>query len=139
MLAIVLVSANILVGSSINVARLLGVSEWLIGATIVAAGTSMPEFAVTVASSRRKEYGLLLGNIVGSNIFNILWILGFAALLNPPYTPFAKIWVDTAAMILMTLLFAFGLLKNSVTRLEGGAYIVIYVLYIAYLSGLVRI
>jgi len=133
LLAIILFSADLLINSSVSVARIIGISDWVIGATIIAAGTSMPEFAVTVASARRREFGILLGNIVGSNIFNILWILGFAALLNPLPVTFSAITTDTVLMILITTFFAAAIHKKSVTRIEGFAYITLYLLYVGYL------
>lgn len=133
LLALILFSADLLINSSVSVAQIFGISDWVIGATIIAAGTSMPEFAVTIASARRREFGILLGNIVGSNIFNILWILGFAALLNPLTVTAASIATDTTIMILVTVLFAAAIHKKSVTRIEGFAYITLYLLYVGYL------
>jgi cation:H+ antiporter len=82
-LAVVLVSGDLLVGAATELARGAGVSEWVIGGTIVAAGTSTPEFAVSLVAMRSGRLGISVGNVVGSNVFNVLGVLGLAALLRP--------------------------------------------------------
>lgn len=136
MLAVV-VSAKYLVASATNIATILGISEWIIGATIVAFGTSMPEATITVIAALKKETGLSIGTMVGSITFNILWVLGFAAMLNPLVIPFAEIRLDLAALVLMTFLFSAGLFKRKITRPEGMLYVLIYMGYLGYLFGLV--
>ncbi len=132
-LAGVLVSGKYVVGSAVEVARILGVSEWLIGATIVAAGTSLPELAVSIISARKGEFGLSVGNIVGSNIFNILWILGFAAVLNPLPVAFSAIWVDLLVLAVITAFLSYCLFRKRITKAEGASYIAIYLGYLYYL------
>jgi cation:H+ antiporter len=82
-LAVVLVSGDLMVGAASSLARGAGISEWVIGGTIVAAGTSTPEFAVSLVAIRRGRLGVSVGNIVGSNIFNFLGIMGLAAAIRP--------------------------------------------------------
>ncbi|SEO62045.1 cation:H+ antiporter [Halogranum amylolyticum] len=82
-LAIVLVSGDLLVQSASALARGAGISEWVIGGTIVAAGTSTPEFAVSLVAVRRGSLGVSVGNVVGSNVFNIVGIMGLAAVIRP--------------------------------------------------------
>ena len=81
-LAMVLVGAHFMVESAINLARYMGVSEWVIGATVIAAGTSAPEFATSLAAAMRSRYGMSVGNLIGSDIFNLFGVLGVAGILN---------------------------------------------------------
>ncbi len=133
LLAGVLVSGNFTVTSAVDLARSAGVTEWVIGATIVAAGTSLPETVVSIIAAKRGEFGMSVGNIVGSNTFNILWILGFASVLNPLTINFSKIYLDLIFLSLITALFYFGLYRRRLTRREGVLYIAIYLGYIFYL------
>lgn len=79
----VIAGGNLLVDSGSSIARSLGISEWVIGVTIVAAGTSAPEMATSIAAAVRGRYGISAGNLIGSNIFNILGVLGIAGMLRP--------------------------------------------------------
>ena len=81
-LAMVLVGAHFMVESAINLARYMGISEWVIGATVIAAGTSAPEFATSLAAALRSRYGMSVGNLIGSDIFNLFGVLGVAGILN---------------------------------------------------------
>lgn len=129
----VLVCGNFTVTSAVDLARSAGVTEWVIGATIVAAGISLPETVVSVIAAKRGEFGMSVGNIVGSNTFNILWILGFASVLNPLTINFSEIYLDLIFLSLITILFYFGLSRRRLTRREGVLYIAIYLGYIFYL------
>ncbi|WP_224332768.1 sodium:calcium antiporter [Haloprofundus halobius] len=82
-LALVVGGGQLLIDSATSLARAVGISEWVIGATIVAAGTSSPEFAVSLVSLKRGQAGVSVGNVLGSNIFNFLFILGLAATITP--------------------------------------------------------
>jgi cation:H+ antiporter len=81
--AAIIVSANFLVDSATTIARLIGVSEWMIGITIVAGGTSVPELATSMVAVYKGRYGISAGNLIGSDLFNMLGVLGVAAILNP--------------------------------------------------------
>lgn len=133
LLAGVLVSGNLTVTSAVDLARSAGVTEWVIGATIVAAGTSLPEMVVSIIAAKRGDFGMSVGNIVGSNTFNILWILGFASVLNPLTINFSEIYLDLIFLSLIMALFYFGLSRRRLTRGEGVLYISIYLGYIFYL------
>ncbi len=97
--------AHLLVTGSVNIAEALGVSDVVIGLTIVAIGTSLPELATTVMAAWRREGGVALGNILGSNIFNLLLILGVAGLFGridvPPQVMALDFWVMAAAAVLI--------------------------------------
>lgn len=132
-LLVVIISGKFTVDSAVAIAKGLEVSEWLIGATIVAAGTSLPELAVSITAAKKGFFGMSVGNIIGSNIFNILWILGFAAMLNPLFVNFDMIKWDSVFLLIATLLFSYHLIKTKISRNKGLLYISIYIGYIVYL------
>ncbi|WP_435348758.1 calcium/sodium antiporter [Haloarchaeobius sp. HRN-SO-5] len=119
-LAIVVAGAHLLVLAASNLARDAGVSEWAIGVTIVAAGTSMPEFATSMVAVRRGRTGISAGNLVGSCVFNFLGVLGLAALVRP--LPVANTAIESMAWLLGIVLVVTVLFwsRNVLSRLEGG-------------------
>lgn len=125
---------SLLVDSAVDIARFFGVSESLIGLTIVAVGTSMPELATSVVAAVRKQADIALGNIVGSNIFNILAILGIASIINPlTSTDFSRI--DFALMVgIAILLLPMAWTHRRLGRLEGLFLFVTYIGYLYYLG-----
>ena len=135
-LLVLLVGAEWLVDGSIGVARSMGVSEVVIGITVVAFGTSVPELAVSMVSALRGEYGLAIGNIVGSNIFNLLAVIGLAATIHPATVAPSVLSLHIFVMVAFTLvLFAMtydydG--KALLSRLEGVALLAAFFAYFAY-------
>lgn len=135
-LGTLLVGAELLVDGAIGIAKLLGVSEVVIGITIVAFGTSLPELAVSLASALKGEYGLAIGNIVGSNIFNLLAVIGVAATIEPSALAPTVLSLHIFVMVAFTLvLFAMtydydG--KAQLSRLEGFALFTAFVAYDGY-------
>ncbi|MEJ2298201.1 MAG: calcium/sodium antiporter [Woeseiaceae bacterium] len=135
-LGTLLIGAELLVDGAIGIAKLLGVSEVVIGITIVAFGTSLPELAVSVASAIKGEYGLAIGNIVGSNIFNLLAVIGVAASISPAALAPSVLSLHIFVMVAFTLvLFAMtydydG--KAQLSRLEGLALFIAYIAYDGY-------
>ncbi|AHM62914.1 putative transmembrane K+ dependent Na+/Ca+ exchanger-related protein [Flammeovirgaceae bacterium 311] len=123
-----------LVEGAIVIAREFGMSERLIGLTIIAIGTSLPELATSVVAAFKKKADIAIGNVVGSNIFNIFFILGVTSVLKPlPFVPAANF--DIIATILASLLLfltTFTLGRKSVDRIEGGFFVLIYIGYIIY-------
>jgi len=121
-LALVLVSGDLLIGAASALARGAGVSEWVIGGTIVAAGTSMPEFAVSLVAVRRGSLGVSVGNIVGSNIFNLLGVLGLAALVQPlaasPTALSTLSWLVAVSLLVVAALWT----GRRLSRVEGGLF-----------------
>ena len=81
-IGMVLVGAHFLVGSAVKIARFMGVSDWVIGATIIAAGTSAPEFATSLTAAMKSRYGMSVGNLIGSDIFNLFGVLGVAGIMR---------------------------------------------------------
>jgi len=131
-----LIGAQWLVGGSIGIAEKLGVSEIVIGITVVAFGTSLPELAVSLTSAFKGEYGLAIGNIIGSNIFNLLAVIGVAATIQPAALEPDVLSLHIFVMVAFTLvLFAMtydhdG--KSKLSRVEGAALLLAYVAYQAY-------
>jgi len=124
-LSLLLISSNILVYGASNIASNLGVSDLIIGLTIVAIGTSLPELAATISSARKGETDLAVGNIVGSNLFNTLAVLPIPGLIQPLNIPEGvldrDIWVMLAVTIIL-LIFCFGISRKSryrITRSKG--------------------
>jgi len=134
--AILLVGAKMLEHGAVGIAQELGVSEVVIGVTIVAFGTSLPELAVSVASALKGEYGLAIGNIVGSNIFNLLAVIGVAATIAPAALAPSVLSLHIFVMVAFTLvLFAMtydydG--RAQLSRLEGVALLIAYIAYDGY-------
>ncbi len=124
------------VDGAVEIAIDLGVSEKLIGLTIVGIGTSLPELAVSLRAAYKKQVGIAVGSIIGANIFDFLMILGFGAVLSPIAFPpelYIDIWVTfMAATMLMTSMFIGQ--KATLTRAKGAVFIIVYLVYIAYLA-----
>jgi cation:H+ antiporter len=128
------VGAQMLVGSASSIARTFGVSEVVIGLTLVAFGTSVPELAASIAASVRGEAQIVIGNIVGSNIFNISLILGSAAVIRPlPIQP-SILWLEGPVMVLLAvILLPFTFTRLCLNRWEGGVLLAGYAGFIAWL------
>lgn len=135
-LATLMIGAELLVDGSIGIAERLGISEVVIGITIVAFGTSLPELAVSLISAMRKEYGLAIGNIVGSNIFNLLAVIGVAATIGPSAIEPSVLSLHIFVMVAFTLvLFAMTYDyddKAELSRTEGIALLIAFLAYDGY-------
>ena len=122
--------ANMLVNGATEIARAAGISETVIGLTLVAIGTSLPELAASVASALKGRADMALGNVVGSNIFNILAILGITAVVSPLPVPPEMLRLDLWVMLASSLLLAPFLFKGiSMTRPVGAALVAAYGVY----------
>jgi cation:H+ antiporter len=132
-LAALVGGAHIMVTAAVELARAAGVSEWLIGVTVVAVGTSLPELAASVAGAVRGEADLVLGNIAGSNLFNVLLILGLTAAIQPMGVPPEALRLDLPAMLgFAVLLFAVVANGLRVHRWEGAILLVAYGAFVAW-------
>ncbi len=135
-IATLLLGAHWMVDGAIDIAKILGVSEVVIGVTLVALATSIPELAVSLVSAFRGEYGLAIGNIVGSNIFNLLAVIGVAATIHPAVLPPSVLSLHIFVMVAFTLvLFAMTYEyegRGQITRVEGLALITAYLAYQGY-------
>ena len=133
-IALLVLGAKSLVTGGINLARLFGVSERVIGLTLVALGTSLPELASSIVAAIKRESGILLGNLIGSNVFNILCILGLTVMVQPITISPRAVWGDLIVMLglsgLVWPLLASGL---KLERWEGFILLAIYTVYILFL------
>jgi cation:H+ antiporter len=138
-LLMLLVSSQMLVWGAVNIAQSLGISDLVIGLTIVAVGTSLPELAASVAGALRNQHDIAIGTVIGSNIFNLLAVLGIVGIVHPGAFPVEVLTRDYPTMIGLTLaLFAmaYGFRRpGQVSRLEGGVLLACFVGYQLYLYG----
>jgi len=124
-IVLLIASSKLLVWGAVGIATALGVSDLVIGLTIVALGTSLPELSSCIVAVKKKEYDLALGNIVGSNMFNILAVIGISATIAPMHNlPEAVFYRDWIIMFLLTLTlffmaYRFGGKKKVITRFDG--------------------
>ena len=131
-----LIGADFMVDGAIEIARAVGVSEMVIGITLVALATSLPELAVSLVSAIKGEFGIAIGNIVGSNIFNLLAVIGIAAAIHPSVLPPSVLSLHLFVMVAFTLvLFAMTYEydgRGVITRYEGFALLVAFLAYDTY-------
>ena len=113
------VGSDSLVFGAKNLASLVGVPEELIGFTLVAIGTSLPELAASISLTKKKEYTMLLGNILGSNLFNIALVGGMAGIMGPIKVSTAHPWIDYLSLLILTGLFTFWLKGKILTKSNG--------------------
>jgi cation:H+ antiporter len=138
-LIVLVISSRILVWGGVEIARSLGVSDLIIGLTIVAVGTSLPELASSIAAVRKNEHELALGNVIGSNLFNTSIVIGITGTIAPSVLDTGILTRDMPVLIVLTLaLFAMGYSFRStgagiITRLEG---ILLLLTYVGYNVGL---
>jgi len=126
--------AYLLVHSAMYVARIIGISELVIGLTVIAVGTSLPELATSMIAAIRKESDISVGNVLGSNIFNILAVLGIAAIIQPLQVNNASLRVDMPVMLLFSIfLIPIITWKFVLTRLQGVFLLIGYGIYILWL------
>ena len=128
--------ASLLVDSAVSIATALGVSEAVIGLTLVAVGTSLPELATTIMAALRREAGVAMGNVIGSNVFNLLAIIGVAGLVGPIPIPAEMLALDIWVMLGSSLLLGlFIALRKPIGRLAGVVLISLYAAYLLVLIG----
>ncbi len=136
-LVLLVVSSRILVWGAVRLAREFGVSDLVIGLTIVAVGTSLPELASSVIAARRNEHDIAMGNILGSNLFNTLAVVGIAGAICPITVGpevFSRDLLVTSVLTVSLFVFGYGVRgAGRINRLEGGMLLASYVAYIAYL------
>jgi cation:H+ antiporter len=140
----VIYGANLLVENAVKLARIAGISETIIGLTIVAVGTSLPELVTSVMAALRKKADIALGNVIGSNIFNVLGILGLVSAIKPfsITTPIggggSLLTIGDLGMLLLSalLLVLFSVTGKRIARWEGFVLLAGYGLYMAFLFGL---
>jgi len=135
-LGLLVVGSDLLVDSAVKIAGALGVNELVIGLTVVAVGTSLPEVATSVIAALKKESDIAVGNAVGSNIFNLLGVLGIGALVSPAGIPVAQrvLQFDLPVVVFVALVtLPIFYIDNRISRLEGGLLLSYYVVYMIYI------
>ena len=140
-LVLLIISSRILVWGAVEIATELGVSDLIIGLTVVAVGTSLPELASSLIATRRGEHEIALGNVLGSNLFNTLMVVGIAGTIHPLDAGpeiFSRDMLVMAALTLSLFIFGYGFRgPGRINRFEGGFLIACYVAYTAYLVSTV--
>ena len=128
----IILGAQLVVDASSYLAIACGMSETLVGLTIVAIGTSLPELVTSLTALKRNENQLVIGNVIGSNIFNILFVLGLSSAITP-ISVSPNMIVDLALMIFVTILcFIFGKTQNKFDKKEGIILLGLFILYMAF-------
>jgi len=133
-----LVGARLVVWGSVSIAQMFGISDLIIGLTVVAIGTSLPELATTITSARKGEHDIAIGNIIGSNMFNLLGVLGIPAVIHPAVFENEVLTRDMPLMFVLTIALYFmakGLKgePGKITRTEGGVLVATYLSYMGLL------
>jgi len=137
-LGALVLGGQMIVQGAVGVARQWGLSERVIGLTIVAVGTSLPELATSVTAALKKQSDIAVGNVVGSNIFNLFFILGLTAAISPVPVrgpELADLAVNLAASCLLFVFIFLGT-RRTISRPEGGVFLALYILYVAALLAL---
>lgn len=132
-LVCVVLGGNLVVESASSIARSFGVSENLIALTIVAIGTSLPELVTSIVAAVKKENDIAVGNVIGSNLFNILCILGISAAINPINVAAESYWDILICLVISAAYYLYALKKKSIGRGAGISMVVLYMGYTAYL------
>jgi cation:H+ antiporter len=135
-IAIVVTGAHLLVDGAVELAAFVGVPDTIVGLTVVAVGTSLPELAATVTAALRREGDVALGNILGSSIFNVFGILGVTAIVQPLVVPEVIFRFDAWVLLATTLLLVvFAVTGRRLSRTEGIVFVAAYAAYVAYLAA----
>jgi cation:H+ antiporter len=137
-LVLLILSSRVLVWGAVSIAQTLGVSDLIIGLTIVAVGTSLPELAASVIAARKGEHDIAIGNIVGSNMFNLLAVIGIAGIIAPmpeiPAEVMTRDWPMMMAGTIALFVMGFGLRgEGRINRVEGAILLLTFIAYSAYL------
>ncbi|MCO7247652.1 calcium/sodium antiporter [Halomonas sp. Mc5H-6] len=141
-LVLLIASSRLLVWGAVEIAVAFGVSDLIIGLTVVAIGTSLPELASSISALRRNEHDMVLGNVVGSNLFNSLAVVGLAGIITPIETGqevLQRDWVVMLVMTVLMMLFAFSWKgrPRRINRFEGGGLLALFIAYTGYLVSVV--
>lgn len=125
----IVIGGDIVVDSASTIALDWGMSQNLVGLTIVAVGTSLPELVTSIVAARKGESDIALGNVIGSNLFNVFFILGVSSLIHPISVNSSTI-VDSLFMLLVTILtYCFAMTKRRINKMEGSVLAVTYIIY----------
>lgn len=131
---LLMIASQMLVEGAVTIARSMGVSQLVIGLTIIAIGTSLPELAAAIAAARKGAHDMIIGNIIGSNVFNTLGVLGLTGAIQTTKIDTTALARDFPIMLLFTIaMFLFANSKGQFSRREGAMMLTAYVIYICYL------
>jgi cation:H+ antiporter len=135
-LVILIIGAQAIIWGAMGIAEGLGIDQVVIGLTTIALGTSLPELSISITAARRCESAFVVANILGSNIFNSLLILGMASLISPIFVPRELLFLEFPVMLLLGgLLVVMIVSRGSIRRLEGFIFLAVYASYIALLAS----
>ncbi len=137
-LVVLIISSRLLVWGAVNIAEIMGISDLIIGLTVVALGTSLPELAASIAAARKGEHDIAIGNVIGSNMFNILAVTGISAMIAPAVALSTELlsrdWLAMISLTVFLFIFAYGYRSaGNISRVEGGGLLVIFIAYNAWL------
>lgn len=133
-LAAIVIGGNYVVDSATHIAVYLGVEQKFIALTIVALGTSLPELVTSIVAAKKGKQDLAIGNVIGSNIFNICFVAGFPAAFLGNIIPSTSVIIDLIVMIFATIvLFFFSYFNKKISKFEGISFLVIFIVYYVYL------
>lgn len=131
-IVLIALSAEVIVNSCVNISKYLGVSEDLIGLTIIAVGTNLPELVTSIVAVKKGESDIAIGNLVGTNIYNIFLILGLSATINP-ITISTNAFIDIIILTITSfIVYIFIRHKKDINKIEGITMILLYIIYIVY-------
>lgn len=139
-IVLLIISSRILVWGAVGIAHEFGVSDLIIGLTIVALGTSLPELAASVVAAKKGEHDIAIGNVVGSNMFNLLAVIGIATVINPMNNIAPEVlqrdWIVMLALTITLLIMAYGFKgkDGKINRVEGTILLLCYIAYNTYLG-----
>lgn len=129
-----LIGSHLMITSGISIARMVGVSEFVIGVSMVAVGTSLPELATTVVSFVKRNTDIILGNVLGSNIFNVLFVIGGVSLIHPIQVNATSRMYEFPAMIIFSLVLFLMMRTNyTISRTEGFVLLLGYIIFVRFL------
>ena len=129
----VIIGGKIMVDSGVAIATMLGVPQSIIGLTLIAIGTSLPELVTSVTAALKGHLDLSIGNILGANILDITWVMGVSAFVRPIPVGLATVRIDLPVLVLMVLLVViFGRTRKSLDKWEGIIFLVLYTVFISY-------
>lgn len=133
--ALIVVGSDITIKAATELATIFGMSDRVIGLTVVAFGTSLPELVTSVTAARKGKTDIAIGNIVGSNVFNILFVLGISGLVSPMPIPFAPNFVTDGivAIVIAAMLFFLSYKNQGLTKVGGSIFLITYFVYLGYL------
>lgn len=135
-LGFLILGANLMINSGVNIAKIFGISPWIIAITVFAVGTSLPELGASLAASFKKVSSLSIGNVIGSNIFNILLVLGLASLIRPISVDLSVSKFELPLLIIFSVgVSLFMRIKNNISRFEAA---VLFCSYIGFILLLMR-